>query len=115
MASTTTNGSNSNVAVGITNRLKIPVISEDGDRDLQLPESKTSNVNFSSSWVRGQSLDAGVADTEDPDLLSQLQFVSPKAGVFRPIESAANSSGKKSTSLGRGVKLKTNTKACSIM
>ena len=42
-------------------------------------------------------LDPSVPDTEDPKLLSQLQFVSPKSGVFRPVNpgAASKSNGKK--------------------
>ena len=35
-------------------------------------------------------LDPDVPDTEDPELLRQLQFVSPKTGVFRPVNAPAS-------------------------
>ncbi len=38
-------------------------------------------------------MDPSVPDTEDPELLSQLQFVSPKQGVFRPVGPAASNAG----------------------
>ena len=42
-------------------------------------------------------LDPDVPDTEDPELLRQLQFVSPKNGVFRPVANpgSAGKNGKK--------------------
>ena len=57
--------------------------------------SKTSTgssvLSSDSSTVSGRQtsrdiLDPDVPDTEDPELLRQLQFVSPKNGVFRPIK-----------------------------
>jgi len=35
-----------------------------------------------------------IPDTEDPELLSQLKFVSPKSGVFRPVPGATPNGGK---------------------
>ena len=39
----------------------------------------------SSSSSSKHVVDPTVPDTEDPELLRQLQFVSPKQGVFRPV------------------------------
>ncbi len=36
----------------------------------------------------GSLMDPDMPDTEDPELLKQLRFVSPKAGVFRPVSEA---------------------------
>lgn len=68
--------------------------------------SKTSTgssvLSSDSSTVSGRQisrdiLDPDVPDTEDPELLRQLQFVSPKNGVFRPIKdlSGSGKSGRK--------------------
>jgi hypothetical protein len=52
--------------------------------------STDSNVNSSSArQVSRDILDPDVPDTEDPELLRQLQFVSPKNGVFRPINTSS--------------------------
>ena len=55
-------------------------------------------------------LDPDVPDTEDPELLRQLAFVSPKQGVFRPVNSSATTGS--STSGKQGGKKKQN---CSVM
>jgi hypothetical protein len=65
--------------------------------------SKTStgssliSTDSSARQVSRDILDPDVPDTEDPELLRQLQFVSPKNGVFRPVVSGAASArnGKK--------------------
>ena len=44
----------------------------------------TGSKNSNSSSVL-LDLDENVPDTEDPELLNQLSFVSPKAGVYRPV------------------------------
>ena len=61
--------------------------------------STDSNAMTSGSGrqVSRDILDPDVPDTEDPELLRQLQFVSPKNGVFRPINTSSpfNKNGKK--------------------
>ena len=117
MASSSTKESNLNAASGGSNKLKIPVISENTDRELQLQETTPSNKNgVSNDWLHDVILDPDLPNIEDPNLLNQLQFVSPKAGVFRPVvePSSTLSSVRKSMSLGRGVKLKKRD-ACSLM
>ena len=62
--------------------------------------SKASTASSSASSSNNRSnlpkiLDPDVPDTEDPELLSKLQFVSPKSGVFRPVAQNGNQSGKK--------------------
>ena len=82
--------------------------------------SKSAGILQSSSKVIGGSspniLDPSVPDTEDPKLLSQLQFVSPKTGVFRPVNSASSNAAAAglSSSIGKagGGKKKQN---CSVM
>eukprot|EP00095_Tigriopus_kingsejongensis_P011767 snap_masked-scaffold119_size336447-processed-gene-0.0 protein:Tk11767 transcript:snap_masked-scaffold119_size336447-processed-gene-0.0-mRNA-1 annotation:"rho-related gtp-binding protein" len=54
--------------------------------------------------------DPSVPDTEDPELLRNLQYVSPKAGVYRPINSNGTAAGHNSS--GNGGKGKKN---CTIM
>ena len=61
--------------------------------------STGSKASTNSSVVQLLDLDPErehVPDTEDPDLLNQLSFVSPKAGVYRPVNPSSNvvSSGK---------------------
>ena len=98
---------------GGNNMLKIPVISEANDKETNLPEKPK---RFPNEWLHNIDLDSEFPDIEDPKLLGQLQFVSPKTGVFRPVveSSSVSNSIRKSMSLGRGVKLKKNN-ACSIM
>lgn len=55
--------------------------------------TNSSSGKISSSCSK-DLLDPSVPDTEDPELLRQLQFVSPKAGVFRPINSSPGMVGK---------------------
>ena len=114
MASSSTKESNFIAASGGSH--KIPVISEAVDREGHSQESKSNNGTVSNRWIHSPILDPDLPDTEDPNLLSNLQFVSPKAGVFRPVveSSSISNSTKKSMSLGRGVKLKKHN-ACSIM
>ena len=59
--------------------------------------SKTSTNSSSSTSALTQvqallDLEENVPNTEDPELLNQLSFVSPKAGVYRPVNNNANSS-----------------------
>jgi hypothetical protein len=54
-------------------------------------------------------LDPSVPDTENPELLAQLQFVSPKQGVYRPVQSGGGSSA---ATGGKGGK---NKQSCSVM
>ena len=59
----------------------------------QEPETTVASCFPSSSK---HVADPTVPDTEDPELLRQLQFVSPKQGVFRPMQcgsAAAAASG----------------------
>ena len=116
MASSSTKESNFIAATGGSHKLKIPVISKAVDREVHLHESKSNDGTVSNGWLHNAILDPDVPDTEDPNLLSQLQFVSPKDGVFRPVveSSSISNSAKRSLSLGRGVKLKKHN-ACSIM
>jgi hypothetical protein len=117
MASSSTKESNFNAASGGSNKLKIPVISENTDREIQLQETKPCNKNrVSNDWLHDIMSDPDLPNIDDPNLLNQLQFVSPKAGVFRPVveTSSISSTVRKSMSLGRGVKLK-KSNACSIM
>ena len=82
-----------------------------------MQETTPSNKSaVSNDWLHDVMLDPDLPNIEDPNLLDQLQFVSPKAGVFRPVveTSSISSSVRKSMSLGRGVKLKKNN-ACSVM
>ena len=68
--------------------------------------STDSNLNSSVSNGRQVSrdiIDPDVPDTEDPELLRQLQFVSPKNGVFRPVNTSSSSFG-----MGRNGKKKPN-------
>ena len=55
--------------------------------------STGSKASTNSSVVQLLDLDehnSSVPDTEDPDLLNQLSFVSPKAGVYRPVNPPNN-------------------------
>ena len=67
-----------------------------------------SSSNAGSSSRNGTTgsmdiLDPSVPDTEDPELLGRLQFVSPKAGVFRPVgKNSGAGSGSNSSPLGLG-------------
>merc|ERR1719228_1672908 len=45
--------------------------------------SKISTSTSSTSYPGPRDL--GIPDTEDPQLLNNLDFVSPKAGVYRPV------------------------------
>lgn len=45
------------------------------------------------SWSGPRDLD--IPDTEDPELLRKLEFVSPKAGVYRPVGARAAAGAKK--------------------
>jgi len=47
--------------------------------------SKVSTSTSSTSHTNTGPRDIEVPDTEDPQLLSNLDFVSPKAGVYRPV------------------------------
>ena len=117
MESSSTKESNFNAASGGRNKLKIPVISENTDREIQLQETKPSNKNrVSNAWLQDIMLDSYLPNIEDPNLLNQLLFVFPKAGVFRLVveTSSMSSTARKSISLRRGVKLNQNN-ACSIM
>jgi hypothetical protein len=57
----------------------------------ELSNSDTSSVtpparSVGDNPTLGRALpDKGVPDTEDPELLKKLSFVSPKSGVFRPV------------------------------
>lgn len=52
--------------------------------------STGSSKNSTSSSSVLLDLDENVPNTEDPELLNQLSFVSPKAGVYRPVNPPAN-------------------------
>jgi len=47
--------------------------------------SKLSTSTSSTSRTNTGPRDSDIPDTEDPQLLSNLDFVSPKAGVYRPV------------------------------
>ena len=115
MASSTHKDANLNASLGGSSRLKIPVISETIDREIQL-EDKIGNKGINNDWLHSTNIETDFSNTENPNLLSQLQFVSPKTGVFRPVSESASISTavRKSMSLGRGVKLKKKD-ACSLM
>ena len=51
----------------------------------QDPERVAASCFPSAASSKHVQLDPTVPDTEDPELLRQLQFVSPKQGVFRPV------------------------------
>lgn len=112
LASSTNKDANPNASLGGSSRLKIPVISETIDREIQLEDKKGINQD----WLHGTNIETDFSNAENPNLLSQLQFVSPKTGVFRPVSESASISTavRKSMSLGRGVKLKKKD-ACSLM
>ena len=61
------------------------------------------NSSASASSSKHVQLDPTVPDTEDPELLRQLQFVSPKQGVFRPVGQgdAAGAGGGSGAASGR--------------
>ena len=115
LASSTNKDANLNASLGCSSKLKIPVISETIDRENQL-EDKISNSGINNDWLHSTNIETDFSNTENPNLLSQLQFVSPKTGVFRPVSESASISTavRKSMSLGRGVKLKKRD-ACSLM
>ena len=115
LASSTNKDANLNASLGGSSRLKIPVISETIDRENQL-EDKIANTGINNDWLHSTNIETDFSNTENPNLLSQLQFVSPKTGVFRPVSESASISTavRKSMSLGRGVKLKKRD-ACSLM
>ena len=115
LASSTNKDANLNASLGGSSRLKIPVISETIDREIQL-EDKIGNKGIKNDWLHSTNIETDFSNTENPNLLSQLQFVSPKTGVFRPVSESASISTavRKSMSLGRGVKLKKKD-ACSLM
>merc|ERR1719283_478081 len=50
--------------------------------------SKISTSTSSTSFPGPRDLD--IPDTEDPQLLKNLDFVSPKAGVYRPVSNRGN-------------------------
>lgn len=52
--------------------------------------SKMSHLSSTSSQLSGPRHEAELPDTEDPALLRNLEFISPKAGVYRPVHSAAS-------------------------
>lgn len=52
--------------------------------------STGSSKNSTSSSSVLLDLDENVPNTEDPELLNQLSFVSPKAGVYRPVNPPSN-------------------------
>ena len=115
--SSATNIGNCNSSDGNGSRLKIPVIFEAVDRERQMTESKSSSGILPKGWSSHDHhvMDPNVPNTEDPELLNKLQFVSPKTGVFRPVESACGgSTASRGLSLGRGVKLKKQ-KGCLLM
>ena len=117
VVSSSTKESNCNATNRGSQKLKIPVISEAIDREAPLHESTSNNPTVPNGWLHNPILDPDLPNTEDPNILSQLQFISPKAGVFRPVvesSSSTSNSIKKSLSLGRGVKLKKHN-ACSVM
>jgi hypothetical protein len=64
----------------------------------------TDSNNLNGRQVSRDIVDPDVPDTEDPELLRQLQFVSPKNGVFRPV----NTSSSSSFGMGRNGKKKPN-------
>ena len=93
------------------------MISENVDvRDTQDRSKPNHDADVSSEWLNDVLLDTQIPNIDDPNVLNQLQFVSPKTGVFRPVveSNSVSSSVRKSMSLGRGVKLKKNN-ACSVM
>lgn len=51
--------------------------------------STTSSQVSAQGWAGPKDLD--IPDTEDPELLKNLDFTSPKAGVYRPVNSGKNS------------------------
>jgi hypothetical protein len=55
--------------------------------------SKTSTSSSTGALTQGQflELEENVPNTEDPELLNKLSFVSPKAGVYRPVNNANSS------------------------
>ena len=61
--------------------MRNPFLSQDPER---VAASCFPSASSSASSKHVQ-LDPTVPDTEDPELLRQLQFVSPKQGVFRPV------------------------------
>ncbi len=72
------------------------------------------DLNMASTSLKSQgstgssskaSTDDTIPDTEDPELLNQLKFVSPKSGVFRPVE----------TGKGASRRQKANSQNCNIM
>ena len=116
VASTSTKESNFHSVLG-GGKQKIPVISENVDiRDTQDRSKPNHDADVSSEWLNDVLLDTQIPNIDDPNVLNQLQFVSPKTGVFRPVveSNSVSSSVRKSMSLGRGVKLKKNN-ACSVM
>ena len=117
VASTSTKESNFHPALGNGGgKHKIPVISENEGRNTQDRSKLSNDTDVSNEWLNDVMLDTPIPNIDDPNLLNQLQFVSPKTGVFRPVveSSSISSNVRKSMSLGRGVKLKKNN-ACSIM
>lgn len=58
--------------------------------------------------VNPHIMDPNVPDTENPELLNHLQFVSPKAGVFRPVNQGSPQKSNKGG--GKGGK-----HSCSLM
>lgn len=64
--------------------------------------SKTSTSSSTGALTQGQflELEENVPNTEDPELLNKLSFVSPKAGVYRPV----NNNGQPNSSMNSGKK-----------
>ena len=83
--STSTKESNFHSVMG-SGKTKIPVISENSDgRETQDPSQLIHDTNVSNKWLNDVMLDSQIPNIDDPNLLNQLQFVSPKTGVFRPV------------------------------
>eukprot|EP00094_Tigriopus_californicus_P008714 TCALIF_08399-PA protein Name:"Similar to RHO1 GTP-binding protein RHO1 (Ashbya gossypii (strain ATCC 10895 / CBS 109.51 / FGSC 9923 / NRRL Y-1056))" AED:0.04 eAED:0.04 QI:0/0.66/0.5/1/0.33/0.5/4/504/500 len=91
--------------------------------------SKTSTGSSYGSTSNGNNLlrpmamikDPTVPDTEDPELLRNLHYVSPKAGVYRPVNPNMNGIGLLSGSAGSaghnssGIGTSKGKKNCSVM
>merc|ERR1712029_586292 len=61
----------------------------------QMPSGQIAAGQLTSSQIASGQMPSGhlppgqLVDTDDPELLSQLKFVSPKSGVFRPVGSGS--------------------------
>ena len=94
------------VEPGLKSRLNTLGVAEAGKNWQESLKSQTSTVSHGSTGSKISSTssqvstwagprDPALPDTENPDLLRNLDFISPKAGVYRPVNTTGARTGKK--------------------